>query len=626
MCGIAGKISFTNQPIQRAELARLNAALAHRGPDDQDIFLSRNRSVGLAHRRLSIIDLSPAGHQPMSYQDRYWIVFNGEIYDFPEKRRALTAAGYTFRSHTDTEVILALYAKYREKCLDHLRGMFAFAIYDSHEQTVFLARDRVGKKPLKYYHDSSTFIFASELKAILTQPEVHPAPDLEAIDLYLSLQYVPAPLTGFQEIRKLEPGHSLTIDIRSRKVEKRRYWQLDYTKKLNCSPGEWQERIIAKLDESTRLRMLADVPLGAFLSGGIDSSAVVALMQKHASQPVKTFSIGFEEAQFDERSYARLLATHLGCDHTEFVVKPANVEIIPELAHTLEEPFADHGALPTYFLSQLTRQAVTVALNGDGGDENFAGYDRYTAVALANLYDTYPYISHPLRQLITALVSWVPGRADRLQRFLHSLPRPKAQRYLTFVQYLSDDLKHSLYTPAMQAYLGRRLAEHYIEQTMNAAPAPDTLDQALWVDFTTYLPGALLPKVDLTTMAASLEARSPFLDHEFLELTASIPSRYKLHGLTNKKYILKQALTGLVPAAILERRKQGFGIPLERWFTTELAVYSRSLLLEPQTRIHEIFRPTALAELWQEHQAHGHHGRQLWALLMLEVWWREFFD
>jgi asparagine synthase (glutamine-hydrolysing) len=366
MCGITGKISFSSKNISSQEIEAMNDAVLHRGPDDGGVYISPSGKVGLGHRRLSIIDLSPLGHQPMRYMDRYEIVFNGEIYNFQEKRDMLEKEGYTFASHSDTEVILALYDKYKEGCLEHLRGMFAFALYDEKENTLFAARDRVGKKPFKYYQDNNLFLFASELKAILTQPEYHKEPDYLAIHHYLTLQYVPAPLTGFVGIKKLEPAHYLKIDLTTKQIEKKRYWKLDYSKKLDLSEEEWKKRILDKLEESVKLRMIADVPLGAFLSGGIDSSAVVAMMAKHSKTPIKTFSIGFKEEKYNELPFAKMIAEKFKTDHMEFIVEPDAIGLLPMLVRQYEEPYADSSALPTFLVSKLTRDHVTVALNGDG--------------------------------------------------------------------------------------------------------------------------------------------------------------------------------------------------------------------------------------------------------------------
>jgi len=377
MCGIGGKLYFDSaRSVNPTLLDRMNAVLAHRGPDDGGVY--HDGPIGLAHRRLSIIDLSPAGHQPMSNPSgTLWITFNGEIYNFLELRGELEHDGATFRSKTDTEVILALYERHGAECLRYLRGMFAFAIWDGQTRTLFLARDRLGKKPLYYYQDAKQFLFASEPKGILQDPEVPVEPDLEAIHHYLTYGYIPSPYSAFKGFRKIPPAHYLII--REGRVHLERYWQLRYHPKLQMTEAELREELLTRLREAVRLRMISDVPLGAFLSGGIDSSTVVALMSECSSGPVKTFSIGFEEERYNELPYARLVAERYGTDHHEFVVKPEAIKILPELVWHYNEPYADSSAIPTYYLSKMTREHVTVALNGDAGDENFAGYERYLA-------------------------------------------------------------------------------------------------------------------------------------------------------------------------------------------------------------------------------------------------------
>ncbi len=629
MCGIAGKISFHNLPVEARDIKRMTDALAHRGPDDEGIYISPRQNIGLGHRRLSIIDLSIRGHQPMSYLDRYWIVYNGEIYNFPDKRRALEKEGYKFSSRTDTEVILALYDKYGADCLKHLRGMFAFAIYDSQKQQLFCARDRLGKKPFKYYSDGQVFLFASELKAILTQSEYQKEPDYIAIHHYLTLQYCPAPLTGFKNIRKLEPAHYLLVDIPSGHVIKKRYWRLNYSHKLSLSQEEWQQRILAKLEESVKLRMIADVPLGAFLSGGIDSSAVVALMSKHSLRPVKTFSIGFEEEKYNELPYAKLVADQYRTDHTEFTVKPDAMEILPALVRQYEEPYADSSALPTYYVSQLTSDHVTVALNGDGGDENFAGYGRYSVQRFALAYARLRLVN----QLLAVPVSQAAARAlrntfsNRAHRFAKTLPDNYARRYVNYICYFTNEHKAELYTDSFKQQVWPEDTYDIIAHQFVAAQTPDKLDQTLYTDLNTYLPDDLLVKVDIASMAVSLEARSPFLDHEFLELTAQIPSNLKLKGINNKKYILKQALKKYLPRDILFRPKKGFGVPIDHWFRATLKPLAYSTLLSRPATGRGLFHPGSVKNLLDTHcQTNINYANHIWALLTLELWFQEYFD
>ncbi len=630
MCGIVGKATFHQKTVSPEEVMSMNQAIVHRGPDDTGVYISPKENLGLGHQRLSIIDLSPLGHQPMRYQDRYEIVFNGEIYNFLEKREELSQKGYTFQSQSDTEVVLALYAEYGEKCVDHLRGMFAFALYDEHTDTLFCARDRVGKKPFKYYLDDQVFLFASELKAILTQPEYTREPDYEAIHHYLTLQYVPAPLTGFKGIRKLKPAHTLTINLKTKAIEEKCYWRLSYQTKWNLSEREWKQKILEKLEESVKLRMISDVPLGAFLSGGIDSSAIVGLMAKNSDQPIKTFSIGFKEDSHNELPYAKKVAETFATDHTEFIVEADTINLLPLLVRQYEEPFADSSALPTYLVSKLTREHVTVALNGDGGDENFAGYGRYSVLQFSLLYD----FVGPLHNLIVLPITTLAAQLfkttffDRVHRFAKSLSQSYAYRYVNYLAYFSREMKESLYTNSFKEKTAA-CADSYslVASHFKEAGTRNKTEQAVYADFMTYLPGALMTKVDIASMAVSLEGRSPFLDHELLELTAKIPFSLKLKGWNNKKYILKEALRGLVPDEVMFRPKMGFGIPIHAWFRNELKAYSERILLSEKALSRNIFQKEAVQKLLTEHSTtHVDFGYHIWALITLELWFQEYFD
>lgn len=628
MCGIAGKISFVEKNVSPQEIETMNDAIKHRGPDDDGVYISPDGKVGLGHRRLSIIDLSPLGHQPMRYLDRYEIVFNGEIYNFEEKRAMLEQEGYTFVSHSDTEVILALYDKYQEKCLDHLRGMFAFAIYDEQKQVLFCARDRVGKKPFKYYIDDNVVLFASELKAILTQPEYHKEPDYLAIHHYLTLQYVPAPLTGFTGIHKLEPAHSLTINLKTKSVKKERYWKLDYSKKLRLSETAWKKRILEKLDESVRLRMISDVPIGAFLSGGVDSSAIVALMAKNSKTPIKTFSIGFEEEKYNELKYAKIIADKFKTDHTEFIVKPDAIDLLPMLVRQYEEPFADSSALPTYYVSKLTRDHVTVALNGDGGDENFAGYTRYAAFQISTFLDHFDWLNRLIGIPVTRLCARYIKNTffDRLHRFSKSLSDDYRRRYLSYTAYFTNEQKSTLYTDTFKKKVARDDTYDIIASRFTESGSKNHTEQAVYADFATYLPEDLMAKVDIATMAVSLEGRSPFLDHELLELSAQIPFSLKLKGFNNKKYILKEALRGTLPDEVMFRPKMGFGVPIDAWFRGELKDYAAGKLLDGQLVTRNLFKRDAIEDILHSHTSTDiNFSPHIWALLTLELWFEEFF-
>ncbi len=635
MCGITGKIYFKNnsQTVSENDIARMNKAIAHRGPDDSGIYLSSDNKIGLGQQRLSIIDLSPLGHQPMHYQHndkKYTIVFNGEIYNFQEKREQLKKDGYQFRSKTDTEVIMALYDKYDMEFLEHLRGMFAFALYDHQKNQLVCARDRLGKKPFKYYTDNNTFIFASELKSILTQPEYRKEIDYIAIHHYLTLQYAPAPLTGFKNIKKLEPAHYLIIDCNNGQIKKERYWQLDYTQKLNLSEKKWENKILTELEEAVKLRMIADVPLGAFLSGGIDSSAVVALMAKNSSQPIKTFSIGFNESDHDETKYAQMIADKYKTDHTKFIVKPDAMELLPTLVKQYEEPYADSSALPTYYLAKKTREHVTVALNGDGGDENFAGYGRYSVQKFGLWYDKigplHNLLAKPMAKFINSIFQTT--LTNHAQTFAETLSLPYNQRYIYYIQYFSALQKNRLYTENMRQKTHGLKTANIISQAFHKAKATDKIDQTVYADIATYLPDALLVKVDIATMAHGLESRSPFLDHKFMEMTAKIPANLKLKGLNNKKYILKKALEKeLVPKEILYRKKMGFGVPIEHWFRREMKNYMYEILLSNKAINRGIFNKEAIKKLLDTHvNTNINHAYRIWALITLELWFQEFFD
>jgi len=629
MCGITGKIYLNDKTVSEQDILIMNEKILHRGPDDGGVYISPDQKVGLGHRRLSIIDLSPLGHQPMRYLDRYEIVFNGEIYNFQEKKIELEKDGYIFKSKSDTEIILALYDKFGKKCLEHLRGMFAFTIYDEQEKTVFCARDRVGKKPFKYYLDENVFIFGSELKAILTQKEYKKEPDYIAIHHYLTLQYCPAPLTGFKDLKKLEPAHYLFVDLKTKKVEKERYWKLDYSQKLNLSEDEWKKRIMQKLEEAVKLRMISDVPLGAFLSGGIDSSAIVALMSKFSKTPVKTFSIGFEEERYNELKYAKIVAKKFKTDHKEFIVKPDAIKMLPQLVYQYEEPYADSSALPTYYVSKMTREYVTVALNGDGGDENFAGYGRYSVQKFGILYNKFiPFHKKIILPIVKFLATLVKNTFfDRAYIFANTLSQKYNYRYINYIRYFSNELKEKIYTDNFKEKTKNIDSYKIVADKFNEAGAKDKMDQCLYADFSTYLHDDLMAKVDIDSMAVVLEGRSPFLDYEMLELTAKIPFNLKLKGLNNKKYILKETLRGLVPNEVMFRPKMGFGIPIDVWFRGKLKDFAYDTLLSEKAINRGLFKKEALKALLDEHvNTKINHAYRIWALITLELWFQEYFD
>ncbi len=629
MCGIGGKLYFdASQPVERDILERMNAVLAHRGPDDAGIYC--DGPVGLAHRRLSIIDLSPAGHQPMSNEDgTVWIVFNGEIYNFLSLRPELLSRGHRFRSSSDTEVILHLYEEHGTDCLRFLRGMFALAIWDGPRRQLFLARDRLGKKPLCYQQDARALRFASEAKAILQDPEVQASPDPASVSQYLTFGYVPSPGSAFRGFRRLPPGHFLTC--RDGRVTVTRYWRLRRDRKAQRSEEEWCHEIVARLEDAVRLRMISDVPLGAFLSGGIDSSAVVAMMSRVSSGPVRTFSIGFEEPEYDEVGYARQVAQRFGTEHHELVVRPDAAAILPKLAWHYDEPFGDSSAVPTYCVAQMTRQYVTVALNGDAGDESFGGYDRYLANLLAASVDRWPG-SAAARGIIREMLRWwqPAGRRtsvlSRARRFLEGLVEPPERRYARWFCHFHGDRRRELLTADFRAAAGDGDELAVMLDLYRATDAPDFGDATLGVDAALYLPDDLLVKVDIASMAHALEARSPFLDHEFMEFAATIPFDLKVRGRT-KKYILKRALAGLLPRQILHRPKMGFGVPIDHWLRHELRDMAYDTLLSRQALGRGYFHPDVVRHMLDEHtQGKAAWHYLLWTLLMLELWHGIYMD
>jgi len=624
MCGIAGQFNYrSGAPAVEVRLGQMCDLLAHRGPDGSGTWAAG--PVGLGHRRLSIIDLSDAGRQPMSSPDgALVIVFNGEIYNFRELRRELAADGYTFRTKTDTEAILAAYDKYGPDCVRRLEGMFAFALWDARTRRLMLARDRAGKKPLYYWDHPNGLSFASEPKAFLADPAFPRRVNPEALAAYLALQYVPAPLSAFEEVHKLPPAHYALVDASGMTLT--RYWRLPYVPKVRLSEADAVEGLREHLRAAVRKRLVSDVPLGAFLSGGIDSSLVVALMHEQGTERVKTFSIGFDEAEYNELAYARLVARRYETDHHEYIVRPNALEILPDLIWHYNEPFADSSAIPTYYLARLTRQHVTVALNGDAGDENFAGYDRYVANELAARVNRVPL---RLRRTVAAGARLLPARGrgtlNRARRFLAALGESREQRYIRWLCHFDPGVMQSLCTREFLSTVTTDPVASLLK-TYAETDAPDFIDATLDVDVQHYLPDDLLVKVDIATMAHSLEARAPFLDHGLMEFAARLPSSFKLRG-TTKKYLLKQLARDYLPAEIIDRPKMGFGVPLEPWFREDLRELAHDVLLGPRARARGYFNLPFVEGLLRDHVAGRRSAHyQLWNLLVLELWHRDFID
>jgi len=600
MCGICGQINYTSKaPVSLKMLARMCEVMSYRGPDDEGYF--QDNWAGLGHRRLSIIDIE-GGHQPMANEDgSCWLVFNGEIYNFPEIRARLEKSGHRFQTRSDTEAVLHLYEERGAECVTELRGMFAFALWDKQKRRLLLARDRLGQKPLVYTVTPDGLAFASEIKALLQNPCIPREPNLEALHYYLTYQYIPSPHTAFSGIYKLPPAHILIYE--AGEVTVQRYWKLEFVYQ-KMSVEEYKQGILDHLMEATKIRLMSEVPLGAFISGGIDSSAVVAAMNQINSKPVKTFAVGFEEGDFNELPYARIIAERFHTEHHEYMVKPNALEVLPKLVWYYNEPFADPSALPTYYVSQLARREVTVALVGDGGDEAFAGYQRYLADKLAAYYQRLPRILR--EQLIERVAAMIPKQLpegsflSKVRRNLEAFSEPYHKRYLRLICSFGKQERETFYSEEFWNQVKRTDPEGFLKELKSSAPAPDFLGQALWVDIMSYLPDDLLVKVDIASMSNSLETRSPFLDHKFMEFAATIPGELKLKGSTGK-YIFRQALAGLLPPQILHRKKAGFSVPVSAWFRGELKEFAYRILLDKQTLARGYFRPNSLKNMLEEH-------------------------
>jgi len=581
--------------------------------------------VGLGVQRLRVIDLV-TGDQPIHNEDHsVTVVLNGEIYNYRELRRRLSRNGHRIATHGDTEVIVHLYEELGPACVRELHGMFAFALWDRRCHQLMLARDRVGKKPLFYCEQRGALSFASELGALMRNPEVPREIDHHALDAYLAYGYVPAPLSAFAAVRKLMPASTLTYRDGAVRIE--RYWHLDYSRKRSLQPVEdVQEEVRATIRKAVRRRMIADVPTGAFLSGGIDSSAVVAAMAENSSEPVKTFSIGFEKERLNELPQARIVAREFATDHHELIVRPDAVEILPKVVRHYGEPFADHSAMPSFYLARFAREHVTVALNGDGGDESFAGYQRYTTNLALAQFDRLPLA---LRRTAGALARRAPLGGDpralrsRLGRFTMAAELDRESRYLAQQSMFSAAERARLYTPEYSAMLGPSRSDETLLSPWRSTTANELLDQFLDVDVNTYLPDDLLVKIDIATMAYSLEGRSPLLDHELMELAASLPPELKA-ARGRRKRILRSALRGWLPDEILDAPKRGFELPVARWLRTDLRDYAHAVLLDPGSTSRGWCNEMEVRRLLDEHIAGGHdHGRGIWTLLMLELWYRE---
>jgi len=623
MCGICGVVNIENEdPVKQSTISRMCDVIKHRGPDDVGMYVAGN--VGIGMRRLSIIDLN-TGKQPIANEnDSIWIVFNGEIYNHLEIRIQLEKKGHIFKTKTDTEAIVHAYEEYGENCVHKLNGMFAFAIWDSRKQLLFIARDRLGIKPLYYFFDQKKFVFGSELKSIIQADEIPRRVDLQALDNFLTFEYIPAPLSIFQDIKKLPAGYSLTV--KNGKLKINNYWEINFQSN-GASEKTFQRKIRELLQDAVKIRLMSDVPLGAFLSGGVDSSTTVALMAQVMDQPVKTFSIGFEDASYNELEYARIIAKKFKTDHHEFIIKPDAVDLTEKLIWFLDEPFGDFSIFPTYLVSKMAREYVTVALSGDGGDELFAGYDPYIADRMYTHYTKLPRVVR--ERVIPRMMEFVPpsskkkGLINKMKRFVEGTRLPEDLHHTRWMIFMQDDEKNRLYTTDMKSGILEKdpykFIRHYFANS--AYNKQDETSRQMYVDIKTYLVDDILVKVDRMSMATSLEARVPFLDYRFVELAATIPSSLKLKA-NKTKYILKKSMEDLLPHEILYRSKQGFSIPIKNWLRKELRPMLTDVLSRDKVSREGFFNVDYIEKLKNEHlKGTKNHSHRLWALMMFGKWY-----
>ena len=625
MCGITGFISNDDESGKqdREDLIRaMCLSIRHRGPNEQGTLVRGKAALGI--QRLSIIDVK-LGHQPIYSEDgNLAIVFNGEIYNYLEIKKALESRGRRFKTNSDTEVIVQSYHEFGKDCLKLLRGMFAFAIWDFREQELFLARDRVGKKPLFYgFSKNGHFVFGSELKALLVHGGVAGNVDLSAIDAFITFGYIPEEFCIFNGVNKLEAGSFLIL--RDGHVRKGKYWDFEYSDPQTECESEISSGLYERIEDAVRVRLMSEVPLGAFLSGGVDSATVVALMSKLSDTPVKTFSIGFEDDAHDELKYARIVARRFETDHHEFVVTPHIVDVVDEMIWHFDEPFADPSALPTFMLAKLAKEYVTVVLSGDGGDELFGGYTRYLTHEQRSIFALVPrwVRSSILRRLSNILPHGAVGK-----NYLHNISLDFIERYVDSISQFNQPQRLSLYSDDFKANLDGSLgkAERHFSTLASGACADDGTSRLLFLDSKTYLPGDVMTKVDRMTMANSLEARAPLLDHELIEFAMSIPLKLKING-QQSKYIMKRAMKGIVPSEILHREKQGFGVPINSWINKQLRDRIHGDLTDRQSLSRGLFERSYIQTLLNEHSTgRRDHGYRIWLLWVLELWCRKFVD
>lgn len=627
MCGIAGVLRFDGGPVDAGLVKAMTDSLAHRGPDGEGTYISG--PVGLGHRRLAIIDLSAAGRQPMSNEDEsVWVIFNGEIYNFRELRRELEAHGHGFRSATDTEVVIHAYEEWGSECVHRFNGMFAFALWDGRQRRLWLVRDRLGVKPLFFALLPTGLVFGSEIKAVLSHPAVERRVDYEALAYYLALNYTPAPFTLFAAVRQLLPGQYLFADATG-VLKEVQYWDLVYHESTRRGERACIEEFTALLEDSVRLRLVSDVPFGAFLSGGVDSSGVTYLMSRNMSVPVKTFTIGFGEPSFDELAYARAVARALRTDHHERTVRADAAAVLPRLVWHAEEPTADSSMVAVYYLAQESRKAVTMVLSGDGADEILAGYETYQAAYLCRLYRLLP--AWFRRRVVAALVRALPVSDSKvswdfkLRRFVSGAERPVEDAHAAWRMIFDAETRGRLLRPLQDHPEAKADVLDLYRAMFARASARHPLNRLLYVDTRFYLPNDMLVKVDRMTMAHGLEAREPYLDYRLVEFAAGVPPRLKLKHLRHKKYLLKASLAGKLPREVLWRKKQGFNVPNARWIKGELRPFVMDSLAGDRLREMGILNPAAVETILRDHfEERADNSHQIWGLLSLVLWWEQF--
>ena len=624
MCGIAGFTQFHQKQGDKKSLIAMGQAIFHRGPDDGGEYLDDN--IGLCHRRLSIIDLSAAGHQPMhSYNDQYTIVFNGEIYNFLPLREQLIEKGYQFNSHSDTEVLLALYQEYGVDLLQYINGMFAFALWDKSEKCLFLARDRIGKKPLYYHQTEGDILFASEIKSLLALPQVPKKLRLDAVHDFFAYQYIPDPKSIFEDIYKLEPGHYIKLTANNSETVK--YWDISFAKVSSKSEQNLKAKLLDIANECTQKRMISDVPLGAFLSGGVDSSGIVALMAKNSDTPVTTCSIGFDEKKFNETEFAKIVAHQYKTEHHELTVHNNVADSLELITSFFDEPFADPSLVPTYFVAKLAREKVTVAISGDGGDEIFAGYSKYTVDDIENnLRNKFPtWLRKGLFPSLSRLANkfnYTPFK--KASSLLSSLSVDPAMGFYITNSMIKDRQWEQLVRPDIKQSLADYHPSSLTIERYNQADGTDHLSKILYTDIKTYLAGGILVKVDRMSMANSLEVRAPLLDYKLIEFAATIPSNLKYNN-GEKKYLLKEAFKDSLPDDILYRKKMGFSVPLASWLKNELRSICQEKLINSPCGLKQIFNLDAVSSLWKEHlDGKADNSNVLWSMLMFQMWWDKY--